>query len=178
MTFLFFYGILNSVESKKTPKNQAKNIMINLQQITQLIEKNPGCVRKITYRKPLKVKKNSELVNVEKESVFYIRFVDYGNQKAVIEAKENGQKDCPNNWIRLTRGVYQDDKGNIKISCGSAPEAMNLPRSRTFFVNGVETPLDNIKTDLYANDAKSSEEAPQWFTLKQEYIKQIADIKA
>ena len=150
--------------------------MINLQQITQLIQKNAGCVRKVTYRKPIKVKKNSELVNVEKESVFYVRFVDYGNQKAVIEAKENGQKDCPNNWIRLARGVYQDDKGKVKISCGPVGKDMKLPRKKIFFVNGVETPLEAIKSELYAKDIKSSEDT-QWFTLKQEYIKQIADVK-
>lgn len=156
--------------------------MLTAQQITQIAEKHPGADRKVVYRKDLKIKstflkKNPEFqgFKVEKESVFYVRFVEYGNQKSVKEAKENGRADCPNNWTRLGRGLYLDDKGQLKISV--APSALKLPRSRKYFLNGQEIELDKIKEMLYAGDYKD-QESPDWFTLKQENIKELHSVLA
>lgn len=154
--------------------------MITAQQITKIAEKHPGADRKVVYRKPLKIKasllkKNPALANVtiEKESVFYVRFVNYGNQKAVAEAREEGMQECPNNWTKLSRGIYIDDKGKLKISV--APSALKLPRSRSFFLNGKETSLESIQEMLYASDYKE-QESPLWFTLKPENIKELHTI--
>lgn len=154
--------------------------MITAQQIIQIAEKHPGADRKVSYHKKLKIKssyikKNPEAANykIEKRSEFYIRFVEYGNQKAVKEAKANGRADCPNNWTRITRGIYRDNEGNLKICASSS--ALNLPRKASFFLNDKEVKLEQIQEMLYASDYKEKEK-PEWFTLKQENIQQLDTI--
>lgn len=136
-----------------------------------------GKVFTLIYGKTISPKKKSELAGktIQKISELQVRLVNYENQKAVQEKREQGMQKNPNNWIKLANGVWQDHKGDFKI-CVAPSKLKNARNTSKYFMEGNEVNYEDIESSLLASDKKRKDSnGPEWFTLK---IDNVIEIKA
>jgi hypothetical protein len=131
----------------------------------------------LVYGKTIIPKQKSELFGktIQKISEMNVRLVNYENQKAVKEKRDNGMENCPNNWTKIANGVWQDNNGNFKI-CVAPSKLKNAKNSSKFLLENNEIEYSEIESHLLAKDKKKNNSAnPDWFTLS---IENVIEIKA
>lgn len=147
------------------------------QEIIKKAEQHNGKFAVVTYRRPIVPKKRGALngCNVEKMSKMQVRVgLEYNNQANVIEKHESGEvekKGLPASMVKLSRTHYRNQvTGEDMIGCTPTQNRGEVK----YFVDGVETTLEQIQDDLPTSAYKSSEEKPDWILLK---VKNIVDLK-
>jgi hypothetical protein len=149
------------------------------QDIIKKAEAHNGKFAVVTYRRPIVAKKRGSLNgrNVEKMSKTTIRIgLDYNNQASVIEKHESGEvekKGLPSSMVKISKTHYRNQiTGEDMIGCVPNSGSYNV-REVHFFVDGVETPLEQIQDALPSSAYKSSGEKPDWMFLK---VKNILEL--
>lgn len=142
--------------------------MINLNKLIKaVLDKPRGVDRKIFQERPAKVKKAFVDADLVKQSLFWGRFVGYGKQQTVKDAKENGRQDKPNNWQSLQSdcdGLFKDHKGQIKLCIGHP--ALVREHKSEFLLNGKLAKYEDVEHMLLSSDKrKSGKPLPDWYTL-------------
>ena len=147
------------------------------QDIIKKAEAHNGKFAVVTYRRPIVAKKRGSLNgrNVEKASKTQVRIgLEYNNQTAVIEKHESGEvekKGLPASMQKISRTHYRNVvTGEDMIGC--TPTQVR-GGNVTFFVDGVETPLEQIQNEIPTSAYKSSGEKPDWIFFK---VKNILEI--
>lgn len=140
---------------------------------TKIAKKNKGVDRKVVYSRPVKVLKPFKGVNLVKVSELYGRVVNYESQKSVAEARENGREHKPNNWEKISDGLYRKPDGKLFFCMGHSVLAQNKNRS-WFLLNGKPVAKEEIEEMLPAAEKKSGGEKPDYITLMLERILDIA----
>lgn len=145
--------------------------------IIKKAEAHNGKFAVVTYRRPVEPKKRGSLNgrNVEKMSKTTIRIgLDYNNQAAVIEKHASGEvqkKGLPASMQKISRTHYRNAiTGDDMLGCVPVNAVI---RETKFFVDGVETPLEQIENDLPVSAFKSSGEKPDWMLLKVKHIVEL-----
>lgn len=145
-------------------------------EIIKKAEAHNGKFAVVTYRRPIVAKKRGSLNGrkVEKMSKTQVRVgLDYNNQAAVIEKHESGEvekKGLPASMVKISRTHYRNVvTGEDMIGCVPTQNRGEV----AFFVDGVETPLEQIQDSLPSSAFKSSGEKPDWMFLK---VKNILEI--
>ena len=124
--------------------------------------------------KELSPKKKSGIVGpLKKITKMHVRLVNYENQQSVKEKRANGMEEQANNWLKLAEGVYQDHNGNFKL-CIAPSKLKSQKNSSEYLLNDTPINYSEIEESLLAKDKKrSSENQPDWFTLKTENLIEI-----
>lgn len=142
-------------------------------EIIKKAEAHNGKFAVVTYRRPIAAKKRGSLNgrNVEKMSKTQVRVgLDYNNQTSVIEKHESGEvekKGLPASMQKISRTHYRNVvTGDDMIGCTPTQNRGDVK----FFVDGVETPLEQIQNDLPTSAYKSSGEKPDWMLFKVQHI--------
>lgn len=145
-------------------------------EIIKKAEAHNGKFAVVTYRRPIVAKKRGSLNgrNVEKMSKTQVRVgLDYNNQTAVIEKHESGEvekKGLPASMVKISRTHYRNVvTGDDMIGCVPTQNRGEVK----FFVDGVETPLEQIQDSLPSSAYKSSGEKPDWMFFKAKNIVEI-----
>lgn len=145
--------------------------------IIKKAEAHNGKFAVVTYRRPVEPKKRGSLAgrNVEKASKTQVRIgLDYNNQTAVIEKHESGEvekKGLPASMVKISRTHYRNiNTGDDMIGC--TPTKVR-GGNVTFFVDGVETPLEQIQSELKTKDYQSSGEKSDWIFFKVQHIVEL-----
>lgn len=146
-------------------------------EIIKKAEAHNGKFAVVTYRRPVEPKKRGSLNgrNVEKMSTTQVRVgLDYNNQAAVIEKHESGEvekKGLPASMQKISRTHYRNvNTGDDMIGC--TPTQVRGGNVK-FFVDGVETPLEQIQDALPTSAYKSSGEKPDWIFFKVQHIVEL-----
>ena len=147
------------------------------QDIIKKAEQHNGRFAVVTYRRPIVAKKRGSLNgrNVEKMSKTQVRIgLEYNNQAAVIEKHESGEvekKGLPASMVKISRTHYRNVvSGEDMIGCVPTQNRGEV----AFFVDGVETALEQIQEDLPTSAYKYyGEEKPDWVFFK---VKNILEI--
>lgn len=135
-----------------------------------------GEIVKIKYARQAKKRASYQTLDIVKESTITCRFVDYGIQKAVIQAKANGRRDQPNNWQSLQDdcpGLFRDHKGNLKVCVGAPINANQIDRQHKWRLNGNPIAVETIKSFLLKSEL--SNPPADWFTLNAECITHVGN---
>ena len=128
----------------------------------------------VVYGKTLGIKKTSGFIGeLTKVTKMHVRLVNYENQQSVQEKCDNGMEKQANNWEKLAEGVYQDHNGNFKL-CIAPSKLKNQKNTSEYRLNGTPIEYSEIESVLLAKDKKrSSDNQPDWFTLKTENLIEI-----
>ena len=130
----------------------------------------------IVYSKTITPKKKSDLYGkkIKKISKLNVRLVTYGNQAAVKEKRDNGMEKCPNNWTKLSDGIFQDHNGIFKM-CLAPTKLKNQVNSSKYLLENKEIEYAELENHLLSKDKKKTNLDIDWFTLS---IDNILEIKA
>ena len=146
------------------------------QDIIKKAEAHNGKFAVVTYRRPIVAKKRGSLNgrNVEKASKTQVRIgLEYNNQAVVMEKHESGEvekKGLPASMVKISRTHYRNiNTGDDMIGCVPTQNRGEV----AFFVDGVETPLEQIQDALPTSAYKSSGEKPDWIFFKVQHIVEL-----
>jgi hypothetical protein len=168
--------MLNEKPISIKPKTTTMN-----QDIIKKAEQHNARFAVVTYRRPLEPKKRGSLNgrNVEKMSKTQVRVgLEYNNQAAVIEKHESGEvekKGLPASMVKISRTHYRNVvTGDDMIGCTPTENRGEVK----FFVDGVETPLEQIQHEIKSKDYKSyGDEKPDWIFFKVKYLVGLTPIE-
>lgn len=137
----------------------------------KIAKKNKGVDRKILYARPVETLKSFGSKNLMKVSEIYGRIVNYESQKSVAEAREAGRKHDPNNWEKISDGLYKKPDGKLFFCMGHSVLKQNKPKS-WYLLDNKPVTKEEIEPMLTAKE-KRQNSPRDYITLMLERILEI-----